>query len=166
MLRDHNCVLDDVKAGMMSNPQSSPDTRTGRTFAPNAHVEREQSLRHPPCPGGGGLCVPRHPDIETFYTKCANLSTVYTFTQSRHLHSPTNSASSSCLWTKCNILTHGRYLLSAYKARRPVYTSTQRRENLQSCLLQGWLNSKTPLCLHLRLIRLHYNFCSFKGLNI
>ncbi len=84
----------------------------------------------------------------------------------RHLHSPTNSASSSCLWTKCNILTHGRYLLSAYKARRPVYTSTQRRENLQSCLLQGWLNSKTPLCLHLRLIGLHYNFCSFKGLNI
>ena len=117
--------------------KSSPDTRTGRTFAPNAHVEREQSLRHPPCPGGGGLCVPRHPDIETFYTKCANLSTVYTFTQSRHLHSPTNSASSTCLLTKCNILTHGRYLLSAYKARRPVYTSTQRRENLQSCLLQG-----------------------------
>ncbi len=83
--------------------QSSPDTRTGRTFAPNAHVEREQSLRHPLCRGGGGgLCVPRHPDIETFYTKCANLSTVYTFTQSRHLLLPTNSASSSCLLTKCN----------------------------------------------------------------
>jgi len=44
-----------------------------------------------------------------------------------------------------NIFTHGRYLMSANKARRPVYTSTQRRVNLQSCLLQGWLNSKPPV---------------------
>jgi hypothetical protein len=57
------------------------------------------------------------------------------------------------------------YFLSANKACRPVYTSTQRRENLQSCYCRDDL-IVNPLCLHLCLIRLHYNYCSFEGLNI
>jgi hypothetical protein len=120
-----------------------------------------------------------------FYTKCADLSTVYTFTQSRHLHSSTNSAFSSalCLLTKCNDpstpLTHSRYFLSANKVRRSVYTFTQRRHLIayyssalsSSGRIYKVVNCRddlivNPLCLHWCLIRLHYNFCSFKGLNI